>query len=134
MTKPAAAFAGMIGLLLGPLALAGPTAWLLAPVHAVFALVVCLGAAWDGLAGHVGRTRAWGFGYLLATLGMVACLELGAGVSGGSMGYWGPPWLLVATWAWIPPVIAGLAGMLAGQRSGALSRKAVRRRRKEAAG
>lgn len=123
----------MIGLLLGPLALAGPTAWLLVPVHAVFSAVVCMGAAWDGLQGHVGRTRAWGFGYLLATLAMVACLELGADVHGSWMAYWGPPWILAALWAWAPPLVAGLAGMLAEQRSGSLARRAVRRRRKEAA-
>ena len=77
--------------------------------------------------------RRWGFFYLLATLAMVVSLEVGARVRGEALAYWGVPWVVVAVWGWIPPLVAGGAGMLGSGTERRRVRSAVRRRRRRAA-
>lgn len=129
MGRLLAIFAGLLAVLLVPLALGGPTTLLLLPAHLGLALVVSTGAALDGLDGYPERARRWGFFYLLATLAMVLALEVGAGVRGKALGYWGVPWAVMLLWGWIPPVVSGFAGMVGAARERRLVKRAVRRRR-----
>jgi hypothetical protein len=124
MSRVLAAHAALLGLLLAPLALSGPTAWLLVPVHAVFSVLVSLGAALDGWRGHPDTARRWGFGYLVASALMIGALQLGAETRGAGMAYWGVPWVAALAWGWIPPVIAGFAGWIAEARERRLVRRA----------
>ena len=133
MGRLLAIFAGLLAVLLVPLALGGPTTLLLLPAHLGLSLVVSTGAALDGLDGHAERARRWGFFYLLATLAMVVALEVGAGVRGKSLGYWGVSWAVMLLWGWAPPVISGFSGMVGAARGRRLVRSTVRRRRKEPA-
>lgn len=129
MERLLALFAGLLGVLLVPLALSGPTALLLLPSHLGLSLVVSLGAALDGLDGRPERARRWGFFYLLATLGMVAALEIGGLAHGRTWTYWGVPWGAALIWGWVPPVVSGVAGALGRTRERRLSRRAVRLRK-----
>jgi hypothetical protein len=124
--------AALLGVLLVPLALAGGTAWLLLPAHFVFAGACSLGALLAGLSGHPGRVRAFGGGYLVASLAAVVALSVGSEVRQGSW-YWMLPWAGVLVWAWVPPLVTGFAGAVAGGRRRRRIRRVVRRRRKRAA-
>lgn len=112
MTHLLAIVAGLLAVLLVPLALSGPTALLLLPAHLAFVLVTSTGAILDGLDGCPERARRWGFLYIVATLLMVAALQLGGDVRGQALSYWGIPWLGAVIWGWIPPVVSGMAGVL----------------------
>ncbi|MCA9493710.1 MAG: hypothetical protein KC621_27445 [Myxococcales bacterium] len=133
MARLLALFAGLVAFLLVPLALSAPTALLLPPSHLLLSALVSMGAVTDGLAGRPERARRWGFFYLLATLAMVVSLEVGARVRGEALAYWGVPWVVVAVWGWIPPLVAGGAGMLGSGTERRRVRSAVRRRRRRAA-
>jgi hypothetical protein len=115
--------AGLLGVLLVPLALSQPTALLLVPAHLGLSVLVCAGAAVDGLAGWAERSRRWGLFYLVATAAMTGALEVGAQVHGSALGYWGVPWLAAVLWGWVPPLVSGIAGAWAERR-----RAPVRRR------
>jgi len=128
MGRVAAVFGGLVGVLLVPLALAAPTAWVLVPAHLLFSVLVTIATTGEGFAGRPERARLWGLAYLVASVAMVAALELGAGVR--SSRYWIGPWVLVLLWAWVPPVAAGLAGWMGEARERALGRRAVRSRRR----
>src|SRR5687768_7223715 len=110
MRRLLAIFGGLLGALLVPLALAGPTAWLLIPAHLAFTILATVAAVLEGFAGYPERARIWGFGHLVATLAMVGALELGADLRDGSAWYWFAPWIAAAVWGWVPMVAAGLAG------------------------
>ena len=128
MSRLLAIHAGLLGIVLVPLALSGPTALLLVPAHLGFSAIVALGAVWDGIDGWPERARRWGAFYLVATLAMVAALELGADARGGGLGYWGVPWTAALCWGWLPPVVAGLAGWWGAARQARRIRRIVHRR------
>ncbi len=128
-TRPVASFAAVLGVSLPLLGLAGPTVWLLLPVHAAFALAVVLGAGLEGLQGRPVRARLWGFAYLLVCLAVAVGLEVGARARGASVWGWGIPWVVLATWAWVPPVVAALAGWLGEGIRARRVRRTVRQRR-----
>jgi hypothetical protein len=121
--------AGLLAVLLVPLALSGPTALLLLPAHLAFAIVTSTGALLDGFDGWPERARRWGFVFLVVSLATVGALQLGADVRGLAMGYWGIPWLGVLLWGWVPPVVCGFAGVMGSARRDRLVRRAVARRR-----
>lgn len=129
MERLLALFAGLLGLLLVPLALSGPTALLLTPTHLGLSLVVSAGAVLDGLDGRPERARRWGFFYLLATLLMVAALEIGASAHDRALSYWGVPWGAALLWGWIPPLVSGAAGVVGRAREKRLVRRVVRTRK-----
>lgn len=128
MGRILAVFGGLVGLLLVPLALAGPTAWLLLPAHGVFALLATAGSVVEGVAGRPQRARLWLLGYLVASVAMVAGMELGSMVRGQS--YWTLPLAILLLWAWIPAAVAGVAGWFGEHRLLARTRRSRRRRRR----
>ncbi|HHO50671.1 MAG TPA: hypothetical protein ENK18_07290 [Deltaproteobacteria bacterium] len=137
MGRLLAIFAGCSALLLVPLALSAPTAWLLvAPVHLALAGLTCAGGLVDGIAGRPEGARRWGLFYLLASLAMVAALELGGmlraprlmGVAVPGL-YWGGAWCLVLTWGWFPPVFCGGMGVVGELRRRRRTHRVLRRRR-----
>ena len=132
MTRLLAIVAGLLAVLLVPLALSGPTALLLLPAHLAFVLVTATGAILDGLDGMPERARRWGFVYLVATIGMVAALQLGGDLRGQALSYWGIPWLAALLWGWIPPVVSGMAGAVGNARQRRLVTRAVRARHQAA--
>lgn len=123
-----AVLAGLLAVVLVPLALAGGTAWMLLPGHLLFAITCALGAILAGWDGHPGRARAFGGGYLVATLAVVLALTVGSEARDGSW-YWMLPWALGLFWAWVPPVIAGIFAEIGTSRRRARTRRVVRRRR-----
>jgi hypothetical protein len=110
LTHLLALVAGLLAVLLVPLALSGPTALLLLPAHLAFVLVTSTGAILDGLDGCPERARRWSLLYLVASILMVAALELGGDMRGAALGYWGIPWVGALVWGWIPPVVSAFAG------------------------
>lgn len=114
------------GLLLPALALVGPTAWLLPPAHLLFSALVVVGAFVEALAGHPGRARLWGLGYLITSIVAVGAMEFGSTVEGRA--YWTVPWLILLLWGWAPPLAAGLSGWAAEAISAWRDRRVVRRR------
>lgn len=117
---------GVLAVLLLPLSLSGPTAWLLLPAHLLLTAVAALGAALEGLTARPERARIWGLGYLVATLLVAGGLELVTQVRQADAWYWGPPWLGLVIWGWVPPLVAGLAGAFGDLR---LARRRRARRR-----
>lgn len=128
MTHLLAIVAGLLAVLLVPLALSGPTALLLLPAHLAFVLVTATGAILDGLDGCPERARRWGVLYLVASVLMVAALELGGDVRGMALTYWGVPWVAALVWGWIPPVVSGFAGVLGTARQRRLVTRVVHAR------
>lgn len=110
-----------------PLGLAVPTAWLVVPVHLVFAALVTVATLGEGLSGHPERARRWGLGYIVSSLLLVAAMELGAALRGTA--YWQLPLALMLLWGWVPPAVAMVAGGVGELRERALGRRAVRRRK-----
>jgi hypothetical protein len=104
----AAIVGGLLGGLLVPLALAAPTSLLLIPAHFLFTLLASIAALGEGLSGRPQRARAWGGAHLLASILMVAGLEVGARVH--EVRYWIGPWILALLWGWLPMVVGGAAG------------------------
>jgi len=129
MTRLLSMGAGLLAVLLVPLALSGPTAQLVPVAHLGFSLAVCTGALLDGLDGWPERARRWGFAYLVATAATVGALQLGADVRAHGIAYWAFPWFSVLLWGWVPPVVAGVAGMVGVFRARRLSDRALRHRR-----
>lgn len=129
MSRLLAIVAGLLAVLLVPLALSGPTALMLLPAHLAFAAVVCTGAVLDGFDGWPTRARRWELLFLVVSVAMVAALQLGAEVRGLWMGYWGIPWIGVLLWGWIPPLICEMAASMGSVRQQTLTRRAVARRR-----
>lgn len=129
MSRLIAILAGLLAVLLVPLALSGPTALLVPPAHLAFCLAVATGSVLDGLDGWPERARRWGFVYLVATVATVAALQVGADVRQAGLGYWGVPWVAVLAWGWMPPVIAAFAGSLGAARARRLTARSVRHRR-----
>jgi len=123
-------FGGLFGVLLIPLGLSGPTAWLLIPAHFGFTVIAAAGAAIEGLSGHAERARLWGLFYLIATLAMAGVLELAAEIRGHSTTYWLAPWLGALFWGWIPPVVSGVAGSFGEERARNMVRRTVQRRKR----
>lgn len=126
-----AVLAGLLGILLVPVALAGGTAWLMLPAHLVFAGACTLGAILAGLDGYPGRARAFGAAYLLGSLAAVVALSWGSGARDGSW-YWILPWAGSLLWAWAPPVVAGVFTWVGARRRRGRTRRTVRRRRRAA--
>ena len=119
---------GLLAILLVPLALAAPTAWLLLPVHALFTVLALLGTLAEGAAGWPQRARMWGAAYLVATAAMVASLALGADARAQGIDYWGAPWLAALLWGWTVPVASGFAGWMGQSRQRQRNRRAKKRR------
>jgi hypothetical protein len=130
MSRLLSILAGLLSVLLVPLALSGPTALLVPVAHLAFSLSVCTGAMLDGLDGWPERARRWGFVYLVATAAAVAALQLGADVRHQGAWYWGVPWVSILAWGWIPPLVSGLAGSLGVARARRLTRRVVVHRRR----
>ncbi len=130
MRRLAAIFGGLFGVLLIPLGLAGPTAWLLVPAHLGFTIIAAVGATLEGLMGYGERARLWGLFYLVATIAMVGTLELAATARGSSELYWMAPWVGALVWGWIPPVVSGLAGTFGEERARNMNRRAVQHRKR----
>lgn len=126
-----AVLGGLFGVLLVPLSLVAPTAWLVLPGHLALTVLATVAALHAGWIGRAERARLWGLGYLVATIAMVAALQLGREVSGGV--WWVFPWFAAVLWGWIPPVVAGLSGWVGDAVRDARSRRAVRRRHRRAA-
>ena len=82
MLRLAAILGGLVGVLLVPLALAAPTSLLLLPAHLAFCALASAAAIGEGLAARPERARLRGAWSLVATIGMVAALQLGSGVDG----------------------------------------------------
>jgi len=123
-------FGGLFGVLLIPLGLSGPTAWLLIPAHFGFTAIAASGAAIEGLTGHAERARLWGLFYLVTTLAMAGSLEVAATIRGDSATYWMAPWLSALFWGWIPPVVSGVAGTFGEERARNMIRRTVQRRKR----
>ena len=130
MRRLAAIFGGLVGILLIPLGLAGPTAWLLIPAHLGFTIIASAGAALEGLMGQAERARLWGLYYLVITLAMAGSLELAATVRESSDVYWMAPWLAALMWGWIPPVVSGVAGTFGEERARNMTRRVIHRRKR----
>ncbi len=137
MGRLLAIFAGCCALLLVPLSLSTPTAWLVvAPMHLLLVLLTCTGAGLAGLAGRPVVVRRWGHFYLLATLVAIGALELGGRLAPPRlMGavrpglHWSGAWCLGLLWGWIPPVIClGMAEV--GEHISLRRSRRVRRRRR----
>lgn len=114
MTRLLATLSALLGLSLVPLGLAGPTAWLSPIAHAAFSLLVVAGALSSALRGRGEEARRWGLGHLMVTLALAAAFDL------SGSGWWGGPFALMLTWAWAPPVWAGVMGAVGDFRSGRL--------------
>jgi hypothetical protein len=123
----------LTGVALWGVSLSGPTALLLVPGHALFAVLVMAGATIDGWSGRPESARAWLFGYVLHGLLLVALLEVGARVRGEALSYWGLPWTFLLAWGWIPPLWTSGAGVVGGWRRRRLVH-AIVARRKQATG
>lgn len=118
--------AGLLGLLLVPLALAPTTSWLAVLGHLVLS-GLCVGlAAWEGVAGRPGTARAWGAWSVLSTAGVAGALHVGWAEHGSWA--WIGPFALLALWGWVPPVAAWGAGSLGARRQAGRARRAVLRR------
>jgi hypothetical protein len=126
------AFTALLGALLVPLALGSGTAWLLIPAHLGFSVACAGGATLAGVRGRPWRARAYGLGFLAASLGAVVALAAGSEARDGAW-YWILPWAVCLLWAWIPPIIALLAAWLGEARRAGRTRSVVRRRRSAAA-
>jgi len=124
-----AVLGALLGVVLVPLALTGGTAWLLLPGHLTFAGACAVGAVFAGLDGHPWRARAFGGGYLVASLLIVGALALGSQARDGSW-YWMVPWGAGLVWGWVPPLVAGAMGMVGESRRRARTRRVVRKRRR----
>ena len=126
-----AVLAGLLGVLLVPVALAGGTAWLLLPTHLVFAGACTLGAILAGIDGYPGRVRAFGGVYLVASIAAVVALSWGSSARDDSW-YWILPWAGSLLWAWAPPVVVGVFTFVGSRRRRFRTRRTVRRRRRAA--
>lgn len=132
MGRLAAIFGALLGVLLVPLALAGPTSLLILPAHALLSTLTTAAALGEGFAGRPRRARWWGVGFVGASLAMIAALELGAEAQGGADGrawYWVAPWAGALLWGWVPPAAALVGSWVGELRRSALARHAVNSRR-----
>lgn len=129
MRRLLAIFGGLCCFLLIALGLSAPMALLLLPAHLLFTVLAGIGALLEGLAGFPERARRWGLLYLVGTAAMLGALEVGATVHGVGLRYWAAPWLAALVWGWIPPVVAGLAGVVGSFRQRRLDRAAIADRR-----
>lgn len=127
MSRLAASLGLLWGLCLVPLALTAPTTWFMLPAHLLLALLACIASTVAGLVGRPGLARAWGAGFVLVTLAVVFCLQVGAAATGGA--WWEVPWLLLLLWSWPVPVFAGLGAWVGERRLLQRNRRTVRRRR-----
>lgn len=127
-----ASIAAFLGLVVVPMALSGPTSWLGAVVHLGLTAVVLVGMLRAAVGGSPRAVVAWAGGHLLATLGFVGALEVGASVRESA--YWAVPWIAVLAWAWTPGALLLALGPFASLRDRALSRAATRARRAAEAG
>ncbi len=132
-TRPLALVAALLVLVQVPLALSAPTALLLVVAYGLQCVVVTAGAAVDAFRGRALRARRWGFVHLLASVLVVAALDVGSRVQGGTWSYWGVPFAFVLAVGWVPPLLAFGLGALAVDRGRRRTRKLVRARR-EASG
>lgn len=133
MGRLIAMFTGLVGVLMVPLAMSAPTAWLLlTPAYSVFVSLACTGAMIDGYDGRPEHARRWGFVALVVTALVCGALELGAEIRGGGQAYWGGPWLCALSMGWMPPVVAGIMGGIGTLRRRQLHVRAVRQRRASA--
>jgi hypothetical protein len=129
VTRLLAIVGALLGVLLVPIALVGPTAWLVVPAHALFSLLVTVAAVIDGLSGRAERARVWGIGYMVASLATIGALQFGSTVEGRA--YWVVPWVAMLAWGWAPPVVAGLAGWAGELVRAWRSDRSVQRRKRE---
>lgn len=127
MRRLLAVFGGLTGIFIVPLGLVAPTAWLLVPAHAAFTAVCIVGALLSAARGHADGARRWGAWHLIATVGAMTGFELGRRASDGV--WWVAPWLLILLWAWIPMVVAGVAGAAGDLVRAWWDRRVVARRR-----
>ncbi len=111
------------------LALSAPTALLLVIAYGLQCVVVCAGAAAHAYRGRATRSRQWGFAHLVTSTGIVAALEIGARVQGGTWSYWGVPFGFVLAVGWIPPIVAFGLGALAVDRGRRRAQRHLRARR-----
>jgi hypothetical protein len=128
-TRPLALVAAVLVLVQIPLALSAPTAALLVLAYGLQCAVVSAGAAIDAFRGRATRARRWGFAHLVASVLVVAGLEVGARVQGGTWSYWGLPFAWVLAVGWLPPLVAFGLGALATDRGRRRIRRLVRARR-----
>lgn len=122
-----AVFGGLTGVLIVPLGLVAPTAWLLVPAHAAFTALCVMGAVLSGARGAADAARRWGAWHAVATIGAMTGFELGRRAQEGI--WWMAPWLLILIWAWIPMVVAGLAGAVGEAVRRSWDQRVVARRR-----
>lgn len=127
MRRLLAIFGGLTGILILPLGLVAPTAWLLVPAHAAFTALCILGALLSAARGAADAARRWGAWHIVATIGAMTGFELGRRAQEGA--WWMAPWLLILLWAWIPMVVAGLAGAVGERLGRAWDQRVVARRR-----
>lgn len=129
MSRLLAIISALFGLTLVPLALVGPTAWLVVPAHALFAAQVTMITLLDGVAGRSERARVFGAVYLVLSMAVVGALEFGSALEGRR--YWIVPWFAMLLWGWIPPVVAGLSAWAGDTVRGWRSDRAVRVRQRQ---
>ena len=132
MRRLAAVVGALLGIVLPFVALAPLTAWLILPGHLVFTMIAATAPVMEGWDGHPEAARVWGGLYLVASVVLVAALELGSQVHGAT--YVWLPWTAMLSWGWMPPIASGVGGWLGQRRRRRLSRAAVLRRRDAAQG
>jgi hypothetical protein len=116
----------LLGVLVAPLVLSSTTSWLGLLAHGTLGgLCTSLSLA-DGAAGRPVAARGWGAWFVVATLGIATALHVASWDDGGWA--WAPLTVVVVAWAWIPPLVAWLAGAIGARRQRGRSRRAVRRR------
>ncbi len=129
MRRLLAIVGALLALCTVPLGLVGPTSLLLLPAHAALTLIATVGAVLEGARGAPERARAWGFGHLIATFGVMLAFELGRRATVG--GWWVIPWLGIVSWGWVPMVVAGGSGWIGEWVLRWRNRRTLRGRHKE---
>ena len=128
MRRLAAIVGALLAVALPFVALAPLTAWMILPGHLGLTVIATTASVAEGWHGHPEAARVWGGLYLVASVVLVAALELGSSVYGS--GYVWLPWTAMLVWGWMPPIASGVGGWLGQRRQRRLARAAVLRRRR----
>lgn len=131
--RPLALVAGLLVAVQLPLALSAPTALFGVVAYALQCAAITSGAAVDAFQGRAARCRWWGFSHLVASVFVVAALDVGGRVHGAALAHWGVPFAFVLAVGWIPPLLSFGLAAFASDRGRRRIRRVVRARRAAAA-